>query len=162
MNAKERIQMRKRLLALFLAVMLCITGIIAGDAKAYAQDVAQDVEILQIWTEDALVGYAQLQTRGLYLAEGVSIINDAGGGKIGCGGITTAAIKCKVSINSVVERKVGSSWVRVTSWSSIRESAYSASISKTLSVGSGYYYRVRSVHTAASDGSSSCTDSFWM
>lgn len=154
--------MRKRLLALFLAAMFCVTGIIAGDAKAYAEDVAQDIEISEIWTEDALVGYAELQTRGLYLAEGVSIINDAGGGKIGCGGITTATVRCKVSVNAVVERKVGSSWVRVTSWTSTNASAYSASVSKTLSVGSGYYYRVRCTHCAASDTSNSCTDSLWM
>ena len=154
--------MRKRLLALFLAVMFCVTGIIVGDAKAYAEDVAQDVEISEIWTEDALVGYAELQTRGVYLSQGISIINDAGGGKIGCGGITNAAIRCRVSVNAVVERKVGSSWVRVTSWSSTNASAYTASISKTLSVGSGYYYRVRCSHTANSDVSNSCTDGLWM
>lgn len=154
--------MRKRLLALLLVAIFCITGVIVGDAKAYAEDVAQDVEISEFWTEDALVGYAKSQTRGLYLAEGVSIINDAGGGKIGCGGITTAAIKCKVSVNAVVERKVGSSWVRVTSWTATNASAYSASVSKTLSVGSGYYYRVRCTHCAASDTSNSCTDGLWM
>lgn len=154
--------MRKRLVAMFLAVMFCVTGIIAGDVKAYAEDVAQDVEISEIWTEDALVGYAESQTRGVYLARGFSIINDAGGGKIGCGGITEAAVKCKVAVNVVVERKVGSSWVRVTSWTATNASAYYVSVSKTLSVGSGYYYRVRCTHCAASDTSNSCTDSLWM
>ena len=154
--------MRKGLLALFLALMFCVTGMIIGDVKVYAEDTAQDAEITQVWTEEALVGYAESQTRGVYLSQGISIINDAGGSKIGCGGITNAAVKCKVTVNTVVERKVGSSWVRVTSWTATNASAYTVSISKYLSVGSGYYYRVRSTHYASSDVSSSCTDSLWM
>lgn len=154
--------MKKRLFALFLTLMFCITGIGADDSKAYAKEVVQDVEISEIWMEDALLGYAQSQTRGVYLAQGVSIINNAGGGKIGCGGITEAAVKCKVSVTAIVERKVGSNWVRVTSWTATNASAYTASVSKTLSVASGYYYRVRSTHYAGSDTSSSYTSGLWM
>lgn len=113
-------------------------------------------------TEDALVGYAQLVNRGVYLAEGISIINDAGSGRVGCGGITEAAVRCKVSINCVVEKKVNGSWTRVTSWSNTSASAYSVSISKYLSVGSGYYYRVRSTHSAGTDASNSYTGALWM
>jgi len=154
--------MKKRLMALFLAVMFMVTGVVAGDGNVYAQDSAEDVAISDVWTEDALVGYAQLVNRGVYLEQGISIINDAGGGKIGCGGITDAAVKCKVSITSIVEKKVGSSWTRVTSWTNTSASAYSVSISKYLSVGSGYYYRVRSTHYAGTDASSSYTSGLWM
>lgn len=154
--------MKKRVVSFCLALMFCLTGTILGDVKVYAKDTAQDVDMSQVWTEDALVGYVESQTWGVYLAQGVSIINNAGGGKIGCGGITEAAVKCKVAVNVVVERKVGSSWVRVTSWTATNASAYSVSISKTLSVGSGYYYRVRCTHCAASDTSNSCTDGLWM
>ena len=154
--------MRKRFTALFLAVLFLVTGIFVVDQKAFAQETVEDVEISDIMTEDALIGYVQLINRGVYLAHGISIINDAGAGKIGCGGFTEAAVKCKVSINCVVERKVSGSWVRVTSWTNTSASAYSVSISKYLSVGSGYYYRVRSTHYASTDVSSSCTDSLWM
>ena len=154
--------MRKKLLALFLVALFCITGFNAGDAKVYAEEVEQDVALSEIWTEDALIGYAEPQTRGVYLARGFSIINDAGGGKIGCGGITEAAVRCKVSVTAIVERKVGSSWARVTSWTSTNTNALSASVSKTLSVASGYYYRVRSTHYASSDVSSSYTSGLWM
>ena len=154
--------MKKRVVALFLAVLFSVTGMIVGDGKVYAQDSAQDVELSEIWTEDALVGYGQSQTWGVYLAEGVSIINDAGGGKIGCGGMTTAAVKCKVSCNAIVEKKVNGSWTRVTSWTTTNASAYTAVVSKTLSVGSGYYYRVRCNHSAGTDGSSSYTSALWM
>lgn len=154
--------MKKRLVALLLAIMFSVTGVVAGDGKVYAEDSAQDVEVSEIWTEDALVAYAQSQTWGVYLLEGVSIINDAGNGKIGCGGITEAAVKCKVSVTAIVEKKVNGSWTRVTSWTTTNASAYSAIVSKTLSVGSGYYYRVRSTHYASTDVSSSCTENLWM
>lgn len=154
--------MKKKVVAWFLALMFLATGMIAGDGKAYAEDSVQDVELSEVWTEDALVGYGQAQTWGVYLAEGVSIINNAGGGKIGCGGITNAAVKCKVSVTSIVEKKVNGSWVQVKSWTTTNASAYSAIVSKTLSVGSGYYYRVRSVHYASTDASSSYTSGMWM
>jgi hypothetical protein len=153
---------KKRVVALLLALMFSATGMIANDCKVYAEESEQDVDMSEIWTEDALVGYVEAQTWGVYLAEGVSIINNAGGGKIGCGGITSAAVRCKVSVNAVVEKKVNGSWTRVTSWTNTSASAYSVSISKYLSVGSGYYYRVRSTHHASTDASSSCTEGLWM
>ena len=92
--------MKKKIVALLFALMFSVTGMIAGDCKVYAEESAEDVEMSVVWTDDALVGYAESQTWGVYLAEGVSVINNAGGGKIGCGGITNAAVKCKVSVNS--------------------------------------------------------------
>lgn len=154
--------MKRRFTALFLAVLFLVTGVFVVDQKAFAQEAVENVTISDVWTEDALIGYAQVINRGVYLAEGVSIINDAGGGRIGCGGYTTAAVKCKVSINCVVEKKVNGSWTRVTSWSNTSASAYSVTISKYLSVGSGYYYRVRSTHSAGTDASSSSTLGLWM
>lgn len=159
---KGEIRVKKKVVVMLLATILFLTGFISEDSRVYAEDTAQDVEISEVWTEDALVGYTQAQTWGIYLAEGVSIINNAGGGKIGCGGITNAAVKCKVSVTAVVEKKVNGSWVRVTSWTVTNASAYSAIASKTLSVGSGYYYRVRCTHYASSDVSSSYTSALWM
>lgn len=154
--------MKKRIVALLLALLFTVTGIITGDGKVYAEESVQEVELSDIWTKDALVGYAVNQTRGVYLLDGASVINDAGGGKIGCGGMTTATQKCKVTCNAVVERKVSGSWVRVTSWTTTNAYAYTAVVSKTLSVGSGYYYRVRCTHYAATDASSSYTEGMWM
>lgn len=154
--------MKKKVVALLLALMFSVTGFVLGDGKVYAEDSAQDVELSTIMTEDALIGYAQSQTRGVYLASGYSMINNAGGGKIGWGGVTNAALKCKVSCNAVVERKVNGSWVRVTSSTTTNASAYSAIVSKTLSVASGYYYRVRCTHSASSDVSNSYTSALWM
>lgn len=152
----------KKLTMMLLALVLCATSIFTLEIKVNAEDVGEDISYEALLTDDALVGYAQSQTRGVYLIDGTSIINDAGGGKIGAGGSTTAAKRCTVSVNVVVERKSGSSWVRVTSWTVTNQNALVASASKAISVGSGYYYRVRCVHRASSDVSNSFTDALWM
>lgn len=154
--------MKKKLVALLLVMAFAVTGAYAGNVEVQAAGVEEDMDVSYLLLEDALVGYAELRTRGVYLSEGYSSINDAGSGRIGCGGVTNAARRCQVSVNVIVERKSGSNWVRVTSWSQTNSNAYTASVSKYLSVTSGYYYRVRSVHNAATDTSSSSTSALWM
>ncbi len=154
--------MKKKLTMILLALVLCTTGLFTVDTQAKTKEINEEVAYESLMTEDALIGNMQSQTWGVYLIDGTSIINDAGGGKIGAGGSTTAATKCKVSVNVVVERKVGSSWVRVTSWTATNTNALVVSTGKTISVASGYYYRVRCNHAAASDGSSSYTGALWM
>lgn len=154
--------MRQKILGILLIVILCVGVVFCDKIDTEAEDVGEDIEYSELLTEDALIGTMQNQTWGVYLAEGNSIINKISSTKIGAGGNTIAAVKCKVSITSIVERLVNGSWVRVTSWTSTTTSGYSASISKSLTVSTGYYYRVRSSHYAASDGSSSCTDALWM
>lgn len=154
--------MKKKLMMMVLALVLCVTSIFTVEFKANAEEIGEDVPYESLLTEDALVGHMQSQTWGVYLVDGTSIINDAGGGKIGAGGITSAAIKCTVSVNVVVERKVSGSWVRVTSWTVTNSNSLLACASKTISVAGGYYYRVRCVHRASTDASSSFTDALWM
>ena len=154
--------MKKKLTMIILVLVLGVTGIFTVNMQEKAEDIGTEIPYESLLTEDSLIGYMQSQTRGVYLSSGTSNINDAGGGKIGAGGITTAALKCKVSVNVVVERKVSGSWVRVTSWSATRDSALFVNTGKTISVASGYYYRVRCTHYAASDSSSSFTDALWM
>lgn len=154
--------MKKKMMAFLMAMTLFVTGSFAMGVNARAEGTEQDVDFSSLLTEDALIGYATLITRGYYLEEGVSVINDAGGGKIGAGGITNASVRCTVSVNAIVERKVGSNWARVTSWSATNTNAYTAVVSKYLSVTSGYYYRVRSQHSAGTDSSDSYTAAMWM
>ena len=154
--------MKKKLTMIILSLVLGVTGIFSVNIQANAEDVGEEVPYESLLTEGSLIGYMQSQTRGVYLSSGTSNINDAGGGKIGAGGATSAASYCRVSVNVVVERKVSGSWVRVTSWTATRSSALFVNTGKTISVSSGYYYRVRCVHSASSDTSSSCTGALWM
>ena len=73
-----------------------------------------------------------------------------------------AAKKCSVSITCILERKVNRSWVRVTSWTQTNENASHVMISKSVTVPSGYYYRVRSHHYAATDSATSYTNALWI
>lgn len=154
--------MRKKILAMFLMLIICITGIWSPGNGARAEDTGEDIDFSYLLTEDTLVGTTQLQTWGVYLATGNSYISEMATNKIGVGADTIAAKKCKVSVTAIVERLVNGSWVRVTSYTSTTASGYSAILSKSLTVGTGYYYRVRSSHYAASDVSSSCTSALWM
>ena len=113
-------------------------------------------------TEDALIGECRQISRGYYLQAGQSVINKQASNKIGAGGVTNAAVFCKVTVTPIVERLVGGSWVVVTSWSVSKESALSVMASKVLTVGTGYSYRVRSLHYASTDASSSWTNALSM
>ena len=154
--------MKRRIMAMLLAVMLCVTGAFYQGFETKAEDMGEDLDISYLIAENTLVGTTGVQTRGVYLLEGNSFINAQSSTKIGAGGTTTAALKCKVSVTAIVERLVNGSWVRVTSWTSTTTSGYSAMVSKSLTVGTGYYYRVRCSHYASSDASSSCTSALWM
>lgn len=154
--------MKKKFGALLLALVVCITGMNAVDMTTNAQGIGENVSYESILKEDALIGNMQVQTWGVYLSSGTSAINDAGGGKIGAGGTTNARVECKVSITVVVERKVNGSWVRYTSWTASNSNDLVVTTGKLLSVPSGYYYRVRCTHYAATDTSSSYTGALWM
>ena len=154
--------MKKKLTMILLALALCTTSLFTVDMKANAQETEEGFAYESLSTEDALIGNMQSQTWGVYLSSGTSIINDAGGGKIGAGGSTTAAVKCKVQVVPLVEKLSNGTWNYVTSWTVTTASGYSAMASKSITVGTGYYYRVRCTHSAATDVSSSCTSALWM
>lgn len=150
--------MKKKILVITSAFLLGIVGVGANESRVYAQE-SQDYSYLL--TEDAIIGQMQPETKGVYLSSGTSVIRDAGVGKIAAGGITIATQPCDVTVNVIVERLDGGSWLRVTSWTGKLKNAWSVASEKTLSVGRGYYYRVRSLHFAHTDTSSSWTGNLW-
>lgn len=154
--------MKQKVLAMLMAVALCVTCIWSVDFETKAQDIGQDISFSELMTENALVGVVESQTWGVYLLDGTSIINKISSTKIGAGGVTNAAKKCKVSTTAIVERLSGGSWGRVTSWTTTVESGFSATVSKSLTVTTGYYYRVRCLHYASTDYSSSYTNNLYM
>ena len=154
--------MKNKALAILMAIVLCGSLISFNGFEAKAEDTGEDVDLSYLLTDDAMIGYSENMARGVYLAEGYSIINKISSTKIGAGGVTNAAVKCKVSITTILERQTTTGWARVTSWTQTNEDAYSAMISKSIIVSTGYWYRVRSLHYASSDGSSSGAGALWM
>lgn len=109
------------------------------------------------------IGYITIQPRGVYLQSGYSKISKPGDGKITAGGSTTAQkVVSEVSIDVFVERKVNGSWKHYTSWTSTKKNAVAITSYKTLTVPKGYYYRVKCVHYANSDVSSSYTNGIYI
>ena len=154
--------MKQKVLAMLMVVALCVTSIWFVDFETKAQDMGQDISFSELMSENALVGVVESQTWGVYLADGYSIINKISSTKIGAGGTTTAAKKCKVSTTAIVERYASGVWGRVTSWTNTVTSGYSSSVSKSLTVTTGYNYRVRCLHYAGTDASSSYTNALSM
>lgn len=152
--------MKQKVLGVLLTVIMCFTVI--WHMEVQAEDMGEELDYSYLLTDDALIGYGEAVTRGVYYSDGCSIINKISTTKIGAGGTTNANVLCKVSITCIVERETDTGWARVTSWTQTNESAYCAMISKSLTVGTGYWYRVRSHHYASTDSSSSCTSALWM
>lgn len=150
---------RKIILALSIFT-LSIAGSNFQSMNVYAQEETKE-NYSYLLNDEAIIGQAEINPTGVYLLNGMSTIQDAGTGKIIAGGITSGAVKCDLSVNVIVERLVGGSWVRVTSWTASEDYAWTVGSSKTLSVGRGYYYRVRSLHSAHTDASSSWTGNLW-
>ena len=155
--------MKRRIITMLLAIMLCITGVMNWKVEVHAESIGEDIVMSELMTEDALIGYSQNQTWGVYYSDGYSIINKISSSKVGAGGVTNANVKCTVSVQAILERKSSSgTWGFVTSWVQTNQNAYSAMISKSVTVASGYYYRVRCYHDAGTDTSSSYTSGLWI
>lgn len=154
--------MKKKILLVMGILTLSFIGSSYESIESYAQgEDATNQDYSYLFTSDAIIGQTEPNERGVYLSYGTSVIKDAGTGKIVAGGVTNAAKQCDVTVNVIVERLSGGSWARVTSWTASKDNAWTVGSSKTLSVGSGYYYRVRSLHFAHTDASSSWTGNLW-
>lgn len=154
--------MKRKILAVLILVVMMVSCFQGIGLQVRAEDNSEDIDYSYLLTDDALIDYAPIVSRGVYLAEGNSIINKISSTKIGAGGTTNAAVKCRVAITSIVERQTSTGWARVASWNQENDYAFIAAISKSLTVGTGYYYRVRSTHYAGTDVSTSGTSALRM
>ena len=102
-------------------------------------------------------------SRGVYLKSGSSNIVRAGTGKIGAGGNTVGQkTVSKITVIVTVERLLNGKWAYYTSWKETNYNSVYVSSSKTLSVPTGYYYRVCCTHYANSDVSDSFTNGIYI
>ena len=159
--------MKKKGLALFVAMAIAFWGFQGASMCVLAEETiaaeGEDLDFSYFTEENSLVGYASVP-RGVYLASGDSHISKISSYKIGVGGITNAAVRCDVSVTLIVERynMQKDVWQSITSWQQENENAFSAAISKSLIVDCGYYYRVRCLHYAETDSSSSYTNALYV
>ncbi|WP_461812452.1 DUF6147 family protein [Faecalimonas sp.] len=104
-----------------------------------------------------------IEPRGQYLQKGISSLGKIGKGKIKVTGTTIAQkTVAEIKVSVMVEREVKGDWVSYTSWSASDKNTHFLTTSKTLKVPRGYYYRVRSIHSANSDGGHSNTNAIYV
>lgn len=154
--------MKKRIFSSICA-MLLIAGMLCVPEKEVRAEENTAVDGSELTMDEQSFGCATPKTRGIYYQSGDSSIGKMGKGLIVAGGSTTANMSVgSISVNVIVEKLSGGSWARVTSWTATKSNTYYVSSTKTLSVGTGSYYRTRSIHYANSDTSSSYTNGIYI
>lgn len=163
MEVKKK--MKKKIVSVSCAIVLtvCMLLLSVCDTKAAVEDPILDGSYLTY--DEESIGYATPITRGEDYLTGYSKCVRLGPGKIYAGGTTIATrTVASVQVAVIVERarKEDAAWSFYTSWQKENLNADRVGSNRTLEVEGGYYYRVRSIHAANSDGSSSFTNGVYV
>ncbi len=157
--------MRKRALSVCCTFLLVIGMLLitANNAKAAAEGPILDGSYLTHDVES--IGYATPFTRGVDLMVGYSKCVRLGPGKIYAGGTTIAEHNVdSIRVSVIIERaqEGDTSWTYYDNWYKKNENTDRVSSNRTLYVEGGYYYRVRSTHSANHDLGESFTDGVYI
>ena len=154
---------KSKILSLIMVMFMVCTLFISTQKNVQAADVPECVDGSYLTNDDSSEVTVGSTSRGIYLKSGSSNIVRAGTGKIGAGGNTVGQkVVSKITVDVTVERYVNGKWGYYTSWIETNYNSVYVSTSKTLSVPTGYYYRVGCVHYANSDVSDSFTNGIYI
>lgn len=154
-----------------LMLILSLSAVTATDTKAAEETKAKSSEELPmidgsyLIKDEESVGATTPMTRGEDLMTGYSKVRRLGAGEIYAGGTTIAAhVVDQVGVGVIVERakKEDTSWSFYESWQKFNDNTDRVASSKRLKVEGDYYYRVRCLHSAGEDMSSSFTDGVYV
>lgn len=157
--------MKQRLLSFscMLLLMISLLSVVAIDSQASEEMYMIDGSYLT--HDDESTGYDTKITRGEYLLTGYSKCVRLGPGELYAGGTTIAAHKVdEVGLTVCIERaqKGDDRWAGYAAWQKYSQNVDRVSANKFLEVEGGYYYRVRCIHSANSDMSSSFTNGIYI
>lgn len=154
---------KSKILSLVLTMVMVCTLFISTQQNVQAADGQECVDGSYLTNDDSSEVTVGSMSRGVYLKSGSSTITKVGPGKIGAGGNTVGQKSVsKITVDVKVERYVNGKWGYYTSWIETNYNSVYVSTSKTLSVPTGYYYRVCCVHYANSDVSDSFTNGIYI
>ena len=154
---------KNKILSLIMAMVMVCALLIGTQKNVQATDIPECVDGSYLTNDDSSEVTVGSKSRGIYLKSGSSNIVRAGTGKIGAGGNTVGQkVVSKITVDVTVERYVNGKWGYYTSWVETNYNSVYVSTSKTLSVPTGYYYRVYCVHYANSDVSDSYSDGIYI
>ncbi len=157
--------MKKRFssICLTLVMVTCMLLISFTNVQAGSDEVILDGSYLT--HDEESIGYDTKLTRGVDLLTGYSKCIRKGPGLIYAGGTTIAAHTVdQVKIGVIVERaKEGDArWSSYDSWTKENLNADRVGSNRMMNVEGGYYYRVRCIHSANYDLSSSFTNGVYV
>lgn len=142
-------------------ILLVLLLVFSMSLDVHAREDVKQIDGSYLTDEDESTGYATPITRGDDLVVGYSKCVRLTNGNLYVGGSTLAAHPVeRIGIAVIVERarEEDTEWETYDSWIVQEENEEWLSSSKELEVEGGYYYRVRCIHSAGNDMSSSFTD----
>ena len=148
----------------------CVFAMALGLSFGVSTDTqaASSVKVIdgsQLTTDAESIGYNQKVARGEDLLTGYSKIVRMGPGQIYAGGTTIAShVVPEVGVGVMIERakEEDTEWTFYDSWNKFLENTDRVSAKKYLDVEGDYYYRVRTIHSAGEDKSSSFTNGVYI
>ena len=158
MKKKTRI-----LSAVCIILMMFCMLLIGRDVRA--QEERRQIDGSYLTHDEESIGYDTKITRGQYLLTGYSKCLRKGVGLVYVGGSTLATETVeRVGVGVTVERaqEGDEAWSYYDGWIKFNENADRVMSNQLLEVEGGYYYRVRSIHSANDDVSSSFTDGVYI
>lgn len=144
----------KKIMVGFVSLIISACGLCSINVEAMDRYIGEDSVLM---AEEMSEGYSSFSTRGVYLQSGLSRISKAGEGKVTVTGITFAQQRVdEVTVNVELQYLDGGTWKTYKMWTEIAKNDTSVEFVETLDVESGTY-RVKSIHSANTDVSSSTT-----
>lgn len=155
----------KKVVSVFCTLMLIMSMLLIPTENAQAMSDDQILDGSYLTHENESIGYDTKITRGEDLLAGYSKVLRLGPGEIYAGGTTIAAHTVdSVQIAVIVERakEEDTEWSYYDSWQKENLNTDRVGANRALEVEGGYYYRVRCLHAANSDMSSSFTNGVYI
>ena len=153
--------MKKTKVKSFSCVMLLVLLMLSMGLEVHAREDVKQIDGSYLTDEDESIGYATPITRGDDLMAGDSKCVRLANGNHYVGETALAAHPVdRIGIAVIVERakEEDTEWETYDSWIVRKENEEWLSSTKELNVEGGYYYRVRCIHSAGNDMSSSFTN----
>ena len=157
--------LKKRVISVLFAALLVAGLTITTELQSKANESGPQIDGSYLTWESESTGIAGAMTRGVDLQIGYSKIRELGPELIYVGGTTIAQHDVEsVQVSVMVERikDEDGEWEFVDSWHKENKNTYSVSTSKRMEVEGDWYYRVRCIHSAGNDMSSSYTDGLYI
>lgn len=157
--------LKKRVISVLFAALLVAGLTITTELQSKANESGPQIDGSYLTWESESTGIAGAMTRGVDLQIGYSKIRELGPELIYVGGTTIAQHDVEsVQVSVMVERikDEDGEWEFVDSWHKENKNTYSVSTSRRMEVEGDWYYRVRCIHSAGNDMSSSYTDGLYI